>query len=240
MGRRKSHRFFREILRLTLVRVLLLSPTMIRVGLLFVLAGCATSSVIPDVSADSDAGAPDAASPDAGPPDAGRTDGLGACVPPDARLGSGVGQTFGRLELQRCDGTPYDFHGPEGFCSAPLTVIVIDAGWCSPSRVESARLEAEIADRYAAAGVRVVQVLVQDDHYAVPSPEFCAEWASIYGYEDVVLVTDPFGATQRYYPSSVLPTHLLVDDTATIRYYGDGLASFDALPLHIDALLAER
>ena len=211
---------------------------MIRLAILLFCAGC--DSAAPAVSTDTDAGsARDGGAPDAGPPDAGRADGLGACVPPDARLGASEGRTFGPLELERCDGSLYDFHGPDGFCSASLTVILLEAGWCVPSRQESARLEAEIAGRYAADGVRVVQLLEQNEDYAAPTSEDCGTWETTYGYREVILVRDPFAYAQVYNAAGEFPTHLVVDDTATIRYVGSGLESFDELPARIDALLAE-
>ena len=204
--------------------------------------GDASSDADRDDAEVGDAGeSPDAADGDGGVADAGGLlpDGGLSCAAsvPSAGYGTLVGEKFGPLVLDRCDGTSYSIYD-EDFCSPTrFTVISIAAGWCNPCRYESSQLPALNAD-YAPRGVRLVQVMFQDETYHAASGAYCQAWVDEYGLTNVEL-NDPSQLTQIYFPAGSLPATLIIDSTGTIvfRQYSttDGLVSLRA---SLDTLLA--
>jgi hypothetical protein len=167
--------------------------------------------------------------------------GADTCNGPGEPYGTSMGRNFRPFTLNRCDGTSFSFYGSEGgYCESTFTVLTMAAGWCGPCIVESQQLEAEIVDGYADRGVRVVQVLIQDENYEAPSAEFCQGWVDRFGLSNPV-VMDPTQITQIYFPAGSLPATLIVDREGVIRHreYGTstGLRTITAA---LDALLASE
>ena len=194
-----------------------------------------------DDAAVSDAGETlDAADGDGGMWDAGEVvrDGGLTCEAnvPSAPYGTRVTSKFRPLTLNQCDGTPYSIYN-EDFCAVRFTVINIAAGWCNPSRLETAQFTALNAE-YSVQGVRLLQVMFQDESYGAASGAYCQAWVDEFGLTNVEL-NDPTQSTQIYFPAGSLPATLIIDSTGTIvfREYGmtDGLVSLRA---SLDTLLA--
>lgn len=170
-------------------------------------------------------------------PDSG--DDPGACSPPAEPYGTSMGRNFRPFTLNRCDGTPYQFYGEaEGYCDARFSVLLMSAGWCAPCVREAEVLEEQLVQAYAGDGVRVIQVLIQDENYEAPSNEFCQAWVDRNGLTNPVL-NDPTQITQVYFPAGSLPATLVVDSNGVIvhREYGasTGLSTIRAA---LDSLIA--
>jgi hypothetical protein len=187
-------------------------------------------------------GAADASLPDAaedaaadGSPDG---DGGASCGAPPAPYGSSVGTKLEPFTLQRCDGSDYSFYNAD-YCVAKLTVLSIAAGWCGPCVAETMQLTEQITEPYRDRGVRVIQILSQDQMYRAPTLAYCSDWVDTFGLTNVELI-DPAQVTSIYFPGGSLPATVIIDNEGTIRFreYGvsSGLASLRA---RLETMLAE-
>lgn len=207
-------------------------------------AGCGSSSSAPAGAADSgtqvtaDTGAVAQDVPATPPAD------TGAAMTetyPAGPYGARIGALFEPFTLTACnrqgDDARWRFDQPD-FFTANVTVVTVSAGWCVPCQVETRQMEAEIVQRYAGMGVRLVQVLVQDANYRAITPEFCNTWVNRYNLTFPVLM-DPTNVMGIYYPRSAFPANIIVDRRGRIRAqeYGTetGLAR---IRMHIEDVLA--
>jgi hypothetical protein len=157
---------------------------------------------------------------------------------PGPIYGTDIFRPFRPFELEQCDGTPYNFYNQE-FCDSTLTVISIAAGWCGPCIYESMNLTEQVTEMYRAQGVRVIQVLVQDEDYNEASGAYCQAWVDRFELTNVELV-DPTGATQIYFPGGSLPSTIIVDREGIIRFREQGASKgLVSLRAKLDELLAE-
>jgi thiol-disulfide isomerase/thioredoxin len=156
-------------------------------------------------------------------------------VPTDG-FATRVGSKFRPLTLDQCDGTPYSIYN-EDFCSARFTVFGIAAGWCNPCIYESMQLPALQAE-YEPQGVRIIQVMYQDEDYRAASNAYCQAWVDRFGLTNVEL-NDPAQKTQIYFPDGALPSTVIIDSTGTIVYRENGASSnLSSLRTKLDELLA--
>lgn len=182
------------------------------------------------------------AMPDAGatpPPTADDAGGMmPACSLPAAPFGTDIGRKLEPFTLETCDGTPYEFYNDE-YCSTTFTVISIAAGWCVPCQEESMVLSDTITEPYRERGVRVLQILVQDEDYLEPDAQFCNRWVSTYNLTNVELL-DPMQITSIYFPTNSLPETIVVDGRGVIRFRESGSTQgLGRLRTALDGLLAE-
>lgn len=192
--------------------------------------GCPTD---PDCSAGTDAGT----NVDGG----GDVDGGGsACATatiPTPPYGVELGRKFEPITLEACDGTPYEFYGPE-YCDAQFTVVSIAAGWCGPCIIESGLLTDRVTNVYGPRGVRVIQVIYQTDDYGPPDGAYCDAWVSRFDLTNIELI-DPTQLMSQYFPAGALPATLIVDSTGTIVFREYGVSSeLMSLTAKLDELLA--
>ncbi len=167
--------------------------------------------------------------------------------PTDPDFGTLRGSSFQGFTLNRCDGTPFDFYG-ESYCSPEhtFTVISIAAGWCHPCQVESDLLTSNVVNVYGPLGVRVVQILVQDENGNPPDAAFCDFWTTAHGltvapnaagvgnYE----LLDPAQITNRFFPDNALPSTIIIDSDGVIRFWEDGASeSLASMTAELDRLL---
>lgn len=177
------------------------------------------------------------AEPDAGTQGDASTEGP-SCGLPTGTYGATVGRTFRELELNECDGTPFTFYN-EDFCSSTFTVVSIAAGWCQPCHEETRLLEEHLTQAYADRGVRVIQILIQDENYRVPTERFCNNWVSRYGLTNTQLL-DPEQISNIYFPDNSLPSTIIVDRQGVIRFRENGVSDMlGNLTNKLDELLAE-
>lgn len=200
-----------------------------------------------------DVGAPDLGTPgtDAGTPgtDAGPTC---ANTVPTSGFGTRVGSKFADITLNDCDGNPHSFYDTttsnpvQSYCTNTVTVVTIAAGWCHPCNLEADQLQAMLIDPYGPRGVRVIQVLTQDDNFHVPTGSFCQQWLtrtngwpSSAGYwspgdsaanhvisaTDHLTLLDPTGLTQIYNPADSIPATVIVDGDGVIQLRFNGTST---------------
>lgn len=166
---------------------------------------------------------------DAGTPPEEDAGGL-SCATPPPPYGTRLLARMEPFTLPDCDGTLHSFYD-EQFCSTTFTVVSIAAGWCPPCIRESRQLTDRITEAYRDRGVRVIQVLVQDEDYRAPTPEFCHAWVSEFGLTNLEL-RDEFGMMQIYFPDGVLPDTMIVDGQGVIQFRehgaSDGLTTLQA------------
>lgn len=96
------------------------------------------------------------------------------------------GQSPGHLQqpwtIKDCDGNPYALYNDD-FCEAKATVVILSAGWCGVCRAEAPSMRADFLEPYADRGVRILQVLQEDNGYDPASGDFCHAWAEQYGLQ---------------------------------------------------------
>ena len=166
---------------------------------------------------------------DAGESDVGLEDPVvGACgvaAPPSdfaypaGPYGVGVGDTVEDLTLEDCDGNVVSLGGV--LAHGELVLLNVGAGWCQPCIEETTTLNAHIFEPYCREGLRVVQVLFQDQNANPATKLFCREWREQYGLDFPVLV-DPLFVTERYFDAVVTPLNLLINADGTIVYRSEG------------------
>lgn len=207
-------------------------------------AGCGSSSSAPAGAADSgvqaatDTGAVAAQDVPAAPVDTGATM---TETYPAGPYGARIGALFEPFSLTACNRqgaeASWRFDQPD-FFSNNVTVVTVSAGWCVPCQMEARQMEAEIVQRYAGMGVRLVQVLVQDAQYRAITPSFCNTWVTRYNLTFPVLM-DPTNVMGIYYPRGAFPANIVIDRRGRIRAqeYGSetGLAR---IRTHIEDVLA--
>ncbi len=181
-------------------------------------AGTDTAPEVDADTEDSDVGE-DADTPDTDPVPDGA---MFACDYPAGPYGTSVSHPFEPFTLTQCDGSDYDFVNEE-FCSSDhkLTLISIAAGWCGPCIEESRVLESNITQRFADDGVRVIQVIIQDQNFAAPTTDYCQTWVDRFGLTNVELI-DPAQITNVFFPDGSLPSSIIVDRNGIIRYRENG------------------
>ncbi len=161
-----------------------------------------------------------------------------ACDYPTGPYGTARNRFFEPFSLQQCDGSDWNFVN-DGFCDSQITVVSIAAEWCGPCIEESRQFEAEINERYAGQGVRLVQIITQNERFGPPTLEGCTAWKARFGLSNPVLI-DPAQITSIYFPDGVLPSTVIVDREGRIRVRENGAdMGLVTLRREIDALLAE-
>lgn len=156
---------------------------------------------------------------------------------PAGPYGTDVGDTFENITLDDCDGAPVNFGDVLG--QSELTLFSIGAGWCEPCIEESETLDSEIFREYCGRGLRVVQVLFQDDQSRAATGLFCQQWKERYALSFPVL-KDPLFETDRFFSdiTAQTPVNLLVNRQGEIIYKEVGTPAAD-LAQRIGALLPE-
>lgn len=191
------------------------------------LAGCNSTPAMTET--DSGTGGVDAAAP--------------ACMGPaeDARFGTSVGSLLRPFTLNDCAGNPVAFYNDE-WCSEShhLTVVSIAAGWCNPCRLESMQLTERVTEPYRARGVRVIQILVQDEDFGPVDGAYCQAWVDNFDLTNIQLIDSGGVQTGRYFPDNALPSTLIIDDEGIIRFRENGASDgLSSLTTELDRLLAE-
>lgn len=141
---------------------------------------------------------------------------------PSGPYGTNVGDRVEDFSLQDCDGRPVHFG--EVLSGATLVLLNVAAGWCIPCMSETQTIEAEIHHPLCPRGLRIVQVLFEDENGLPASQEFCQKWRTKFGLTFPVLF-DPGFVTKKFFSGSIsgsTPLNLLVDSGATIRYRAAG------------------
>jgi peroxiredoxin len=154
-------------------------------------------------------------------------------VYPEGPYGGAVGDVFEDFSLKDCDGNEIQF--ADILAQAELVLFNVGAGWCQPCIEETEKLEAEIHRPFCERGLRVVQVLFQDEDGELPTTLFCKEWRDTYGLNFPVLL-DPLFSTEAYFEAAQTPLNLLIDKEGRIVFRATGEAPAD-LPARIDELL---
>lgn len=154
---------------------------------------------------------------------------------PPGPYGISVDDRFADFTLEDCDGTAVSF--AQLLSNARLVLFNVGAGWCQPCIEETERMEAEIFRPFCGRGLRVVQVLFQDQDSGPATSLFCGQWRDANGLSFPVL-KDPLFTTSTYFqdPASQTPLNMLVDQDARIIYREVGTPGAD-LPQRIDTLL---
>lgn len=177
-------------------------------------------------------------------------DPVATCEVPNGPWGVSPGRLQQAWTVTDCDGNAYSLYNDD-FCRARATVVVLSAGWCGVCRGEAPSMFDELVEPYRTRGVRIMQVLQQDDRYRPAGEDFCRKWASDYGVEGMTFV-DPERAISTYSyrpgvdedpPSSTtnsLPVVHVYDAAGTIREVIEGdTDNWSRVTDALDAILAE-
>ena len=119
--------------------------------------------------------------------------------------------------------------------NSELVLFNVGAGWCQPCIEETRVLDDEVFRPFCARGLRVVQVLFQDEESGPATKLFCRQWRETFGLSFPVLV-DPLFVTESYFDAAQTPLNMLIDSEGTIRFRQTGTVPAD-LTERIDALL---
>lgn len=158
-------------------------------------------------------------------------------VYPAGPYGANVDDTFENLApLDDCDGNAVQFG--DVLAQSKLTLLSIGAGWCQPCIDETETLDAEIFREYCDQGLRVVQVLFQDEEAQPATKLFCSTWRDEFSLSFPVLA-DPLFETGKYFTDadSQTPINFLVDSSGKIIFKSVGDTA-PTLPQEIERGLA--
>ena len=150
-----------------------------------------------------------------------------------------TGQTINYNVLQNGDVpenfTMTDQHGEQvnlySFCGRQI-MLIVSAGWCGPCRGEAETLQA-MAEAYPE--VQIITLLTQDTAQNPASVAFAQEWANMYGFENIAVVTsnDPAPTTyEEFFQQShtkweidgYIPTMYHIDSSMTVISADEGIA----------------
>jgi len=158
-------------------------------------------------------------------------------TPPAPPYGDQVDDFIADFEgsITDCDGNSVSLY--DIISQSELTLFNVGAGWCEPCVEESETLDLDIFRQFCPRGLRVVQVLFQDEDSRPATKLFCGEWRDRFTLSFPVVV-DPLFSTVDYFDSvtAQTPLNFLVDRTGKIVFKEAGTPASD-LPQRIDALL---
>jgi len=148
-------------------------------------------------------------------------------VPPDwtypaGPFGTGVGDTFADITLNDCNGNPVVFGDLLG--SGEMVLFNVAAGWCVSCIGETEEMEQDVYQAFCNRGLRIMQVLVEDQDSYPADGAFCAEWKDNFSLTFPV-VTDPEYSVEAYMGGASigqLPLNVLVGHDGKILYFGIG------------------
>lgn len=141
---------------------------------------------------------------------------------PAGPYGTSVGDRVEDFTLTDCDGRAVRFG--EVLAGSGLVLLNVAAGWCVPCMAETQAVEADVHRPYCPRGLRIVQVLFEDDNGAPAHADFCKKWRAKFGLTFPVLM-DPDFTTKKFFPGTIsgsTPLNLLVGPDAVIRYRAAG------------------
>ena len=154
---------------------------------------------------------------------------------PDGPYGINEGDVIERIALRDCDGQ--DVGLEQLLSQSELTLVNVGAGWCVPCIEETRRMEEELHQRFCGRGLRIVQILFEDDRVEPVTSLYCSAWQERFGLTFPVL-RDPAFTTSSLFDDHLTqtPLNLLVTPDGLIVHRevgtdGGGLAAT------IDALL---
>lgn len=129
---------------------------------------------------------------------------------------------FPPFELPRCDGTPYSFFNQE-YCDSRATLTMLAASSCEPCRAEAQTMQRLYVRRFELCGLRVVQVLLQDNNGGEVSAGTCTDWVNQYGLTNPVL-RDQRNTLTPLFSRNSLPASLLIDAVGRVAYRQSGIS----------------
>ncbi len=157
---------------------------------------------------------------------------------PAGPYGTGVGDRVEDFTLNDCDGRAVRFG--EVLAGSGLVLLNVAAGWCVPCMAETQTIEADVHRSYCPRGLRIVQVLFEDENGSPAGADFCKNWRAKFGLTFPVVV-DPDFSTMKFFQGSIsgsTPLNLLVDPDAVVRYRAAGPVPSD-FHERIEGLLPE-
>jgi peroxiredoxin len=152
---------------------------------------------------------------------------------PAGPYGTALGDIVEDFSFEDCDLNPVRFG--DVLSQSSLTLFNVGAGWCEPCIEETEDLDATIFREYCDDGLRVVQVLFQNERNERADAVFCEQWKERYGLSFPVLI-DPLFETNKFFDSAQTPLNILVNPQGEIVYFETGTPAFD-LPEQIEGLL---
>lgn len=149
--------------------------------------------------------------------------------------GGELGDTFADLTVKDCDGNAFRFG--DVLAQAELVLFNIGAGWCEPCVTETLTLDQQVFREFCPRGLRVVQVLFEDEDSDIPSTLFCKQWRNTFSLSFPVLIDQLF-VTEQYFTSvaSQTPINFLIAPDGEIVFKSTGEPPAD-LTQRIDQLL---
>ena len=171
------------------------------------------------------------------------------CSIPTGPWGQSPGHQLQGWTISDCDGNPYTLHNND-FCTAEITVLIQSEGWCGVCQQDAVDVYEALIGPYSERGVRFMEVLSVDDHYAPIASEFCHTWASRYGIEGFTFM-DPERklSTYSYRPgideepsgsnTLALPIVKILDNTGTlVEMFQGGDTAWSRTVAKLDEMLA--
>jgi len=154
---------------------------------------------------------------------------------PPGPYGTEVSQRFADFTLDDCDLRAVRF--ADWLSEAELVLVNVGAGWCQPCIEETRTIMQNIYSPFCGRGLRIVQIMFEDERSRPATSLFCRQWRDAYMLTFPVLIDPTFDWSRIYFAGGAqTPLNLLVDKQAVIRYRSVGVAPAD-LAQRIDALL---
>ncbi len=93
---------------------------------------------------------------------------------------------------------------------------------------------------YDPADVRLLQIIIQDEGFNPPTPEYCRGWVNRFGLSNTEVI-DPAQLTQAFFPDNSLPSTVIINNSGEILHRENGISDPDLSSLRntIDGLLRD-
>ncbi|NOZ01744.1 MAG: redoxin domain-containing protein [Deltaproteobacteria bacterium] len=155
---------------------------------------------------------------------------------PAGPYGGQVGDRMADITLDDCDGNPVRLGDLVG--GSDLVLFNVSAGWCPPCVQETKTMETDVHQAFCKRGLRVFQVLFEDDLGNPATKLFCKQWRDRFGLT-LPVVIDPLFKVKELFTGDVggqTPLNLLVDHDGVIKFRSAGPPPTDFTD-RIDGLL---
>jgi thiol-disulfide isomerase/thioredoxin len=91
-----------------------------------------------------------------------------------------------------------------------VVMLNVGAGWCKPCREDAPNIEDQLYQPFKDQGFTLIELIVEDDLYQIPSAEFLQSWRDQYDLS-YIICADPDWTLLSYFDTISLPFALILD-----------------------------
>jgi thiol-disulfide isomerase/thioredoxin len=134
-----------------------------------------------------------------------------------------------------------DYHDCDGSRGIHALLVIQSATWCGPCQADAAKLEQSMQSGWAALGIHVLTLMVEDGNSQPATVQTASQWKSSFGLESVAVAADPdfsfrYFNLEQHIDEAVFPTQLVIDPRTMVIEVRD-ITDADIAP-QLEALAA--